>query len=261
MLVPKKSKFKKYRPIGRMEQHMQRPYIICHMVISLDGKVTGDFLTAPECEKGTDIYYEVNRNFAADAFACGRVTMEGSFTEGYYPDLSSYEGIDIPMGDYIADTDAKFYAVAFDRNGKLGWKTPMIVDDDPGYGDAHIIEVLMESVDKRYLAYLRRLGISYIFGGKEKMDLPLVLTKLKKHFGIEKMLLEGGSILNGAFLSADIIDELSLVYVPIIAGDSGKPLFAKGAMKSFRMRGSAIKDDTVWVRMEADRGAPEEDAP
>lgn len=240
---------------------MQRPYIICHMVVSLDGKVTGDFLTAPECEKGTDIYYEVNRNFAADAFACGRVTMEGSFTEGYYPDLSSYEGIDIPMGDYIADTDAKFYAVAFDRNGKLGWKTPMIVDDDPGYGDAHIIEVLMESVDKRYLAYLRRLGISYIFGGKEKMDLPLVLTKLKKHFGIEKMLLEGGSILNGAFLSADIIDELSLVYVPIIAGDSGKLLFAKGAMKSFRMRGSAIKDDTVWVRMEADRGAPEEDAP
>lgn len=239
---------------------MQRPYIICHMVVSLDGKVTGDFLTVPECEKGTDIYYEVNRNFAADAFACGRITMEESFTKGYHPDLAPYENADVPAGDHIADPEAKFYAVAFDRHGKLGWKTPMIVDDDPGYGDAHIIEVLMESVDKRYLAYLRRLGISYIFGGKEEIDIPLVLTKLKKQFGIEKMLLEGGSILNGAFLAADVIDELSLVYVPIIAGDGAKPLFAEGAMKAFRMRGSAIKDETVWVRMEADRGTAKEDA-
>ena len=236
---------------------MKRPHIICHMVVSLDGKVTGDFLSAPECEKGTDIYYEINRNFAADAFACGRVTMEGSFTGGFYPDLTPYEKTEVPAGDYVADAEAKFYAVAFDRHGRLGWKTPMIVDDDPGYGDAHIIEVLLESTDKRYLAYLRRIGVSYIFAGKETMDLPLALEKLYSLFGIQKMLLEGGSILNGAFLEADVIDELSLVYVPLIAGEEGKPLFISGDMKRYRMRGNAIKDDTVWVRMEADYGTAE----
>lgn len=240
---------------------MLRPHIICHMIVSLDGKVTGNFLTAPECEKGTDIYYEINRNFAADAFACGRITMEESFTNGYYPDLSHYQDIPVPEGDHIADIDAKFYAVAFDRHGRLGWKTPMIMDDDPGYGDAHIIEVLTEGTDKRYLAYLRRIGVSYIFGGKDEIDISFVLAKLKKQFGIEKMLLEGGSALNGAFLAADVIDELSLIYVPIVAGEEGKPLFAEGAQKAFRMRGSAIKDDTVWVRMEADRDTAKEDAP
>ena len=30
---------------------MYRPYIICHMVMSIDGKVTGDFLSRPESAK------------------------------------------------------------------------------------------------------------------------------------------------------------------------------------------------------------------
>ena len=49
------------------------------MVTSIDGKVTGDFLSRPECEKATDIYYELNREYnknGASGFICGRVTME-----------------------------------------------------------------------------------------------------------------------------------------------------------------------------------------
>lgn len=69
---------------------MNRPYIICHMTTSIDGKVTGKFLNTPECEKAVDLYYQLNRDYKADAFACGRVTMEHSFTGGWYPDLSEY---------------------------------------------------------------------------------------------------------------------------------------------------------------------------
>ncbi len=238
---------------------MNRPYIICHMVVSLDGKVTGDFLYTPECEKGTEIYYEVNRNFSADAYACGRITMEGSFTHDFKPDLTPYANQEVPDGDYIADTKAKFFAVAFDRHGTLGWKTPKIVDDDPGYRDAHIIEVLLENADKRYLAYLRHIGVSYIFAGKDEMDLHLAMEKLTSLFGIQKLLLEGGSVINGAFLNADIVDELSLVYVPLIAGKESQPLFHESVLKKYTMRGTAIKDGTVWVRMEADRSIPEEE--
>ena len=48
---------------------MERPYIICHMVTSLDGKVTGDFLFTPECAAATELYYQINRDYRADAFA------------------------------------------------------------------------------------------------------------------------------------------------------------------------------------------------
>lgn len=84
---------------------MNRPYIICHMLTSIDGKVTGDFLFTPECAEATDIYYRINRERKADGFICGRITMEGSFTGGFYPDLSRYESVRCDDGiktDHIA---------------------------------------------------------------------------------------------------------------------------------------------------------------
>ena len=133
-----------------------RPYVICHMTTSIDGKVTGSFLGREECIPATEEYYRLNREIPAEAFACGRVTMEESFTGGWYPDLSGFETVKLNREDYIADSHALRYAVAFDRKGRLGWKMSKIEDEDPGYGGAHIVEVLLEDVDDAYLAYLQR---------------------------------------------------------------------------------------------------------
>ena len=195
---------------------MNRPYIICHMVTSIDGKVTGDFLFRPESEKATDIYYDINRNYNANGFICGRVTMEESFTNGWYPDLSKYKPV-YDNSDYITDNLSGFYAVSFDPKGKLGWKNNCIDDEDPGYGNAQIIEVLTDKVDPRYLGYLKDMGISYIFAGKTDIDVELALKKLKQ-IGADTLLLEGGSIVNGYFERSDMIDELSLVIAPTVAG-------------------------------------------
>ena len=63
---------------------LDRPYVVCHMSMSLDGKVTGDFLHLPECEAAVQGYYRIHREYGASAFACGRVTMEESFTSGIW---------------------------------------------------------------------------------------------------------------------------------------------------------------------------------
>ena len=215
---------------------MNRPYIICHMVTSIDGKVTGDFLYRPDGEYAAEVYYEYNRSYRADAFACGRVTMEGSFTQGGTPDLTPFQGAALPREDYVADREAALYAVSFDRRGRLGWKGPRIVDEDPGYGDAHIVEVLCEDASDAYLAYLRRVGVSYLFAGEKELDLSLALSKLKELFGIGKLLLEGGSILNGAFQREGVIDELSLVVAPTVAGAGDKPLFMDSQMEGYELR-------------------------
>ncbi len=212
---------------------MNRPYIICHMVTSLDGRVTGDFLYSPACEAATDVYYRINRDYQADAYACGRVTMEGSFTGGWQPDLAEFAGVDIPRRDHVADPDAHFFAVAFDRHGRLGWRTACIKDEDPGYDGAHIIEVLCQDAPDAYLAYLQNIGVSYIFAGETDLDLPLALEKLQRLFGINKLLLEGGSIINGAFQRAGLIDELSLVIAPVVADAADKPLFMDSQMAAF----------------------------
>ena len=232
---------------------MNRPYVICHMVTSIDGKVTGDFLYRPECEKATDIYYEINRNYKAEGFICGRVTMEGSFTNGWYPDLSQYgpvkHDMDLKM-DFILDAEymSGFYAVAFDPKGKLGWKSNKIIDEAPGYGDAQIIEVLTEQVDPRYLGYLESMEIPYIFAGESEIDVELSLFKLKNIIGINNLLLEGGSIVNGYFERADMIDELSLVVAPMIAGSEDKPLFMNSTMTAYKVKTiKQYNDGVVWI--------------
>ncbi len=232
---------------------MNRPNIICHMVMSIDGKVTGDYLSRPECEKATDIYYEINRDYKADGFICGRVTMEGSFTNGWYPDLTQYEPVkhdmDLKM-DYILDDKylSGFYAIAFDPKGKLGWKSNKIIDEDPGYGDAQIIEVLTEQVDPRYLGYLESMEIPYIFAGETEIDVELALFKLKNIIGINKLLLEGGSIVNGYFERADVIDELSLVVAPIIASAEDKPLFMNSKVADYELKEiKQYENGVVWM--------------
>ncbi len=218
------------------------------MVISIDGKVTGDFLSRPDCEMPTEIYYQINRDYHANAFACGRVTMEESFTHGYQPDLSNFADVSIQREDHIADKNAAFFAVAFDRYGKLGWTTSKIVDEDPGYGNAHIIEVLCEDASDAYLAYLQSIGVSYIFAGKEDLNLPLALDKLYRLFRIQKLLLEGGSVINGVFARENMIDELSLVLVPTVAGKDGKPLFYDSILQDYILtQTKLLPDSSVWL--------------
>jgi len=62
------------------------------MTTSIDGKVTGKFLETPQGLMAADEYYRIHRDLHADDFACGRITMEGSFTGGWYPDLKPFEG-------------------------------------------------------------------------------------------------------------------------------------------------------------------------
>ena len=65
---------------------------------------------------------------------------------------------------------------------------------------------------------LREKGISYIVSGKSSVDLANAVNQLGEQFGIRTLLLEGGGRINGAFLQADLVDEVSLLVVPGIDG-------------------------------------------
>jgi len=228
------------------------------MLTSIDGKVTGEFLNRTECEEATEIYYEINRKLkekGSGGFICGRVTMESSFTGGWYPDLSKYEPTE-RMGNYYMNcrfddlSEAGYYAIAFDPKGKLGWKSNIIEDSDPGYGGARIIEVLTERVDPRYLTYLQETEIPYILAGEKEIDVPFALDILCRYLRPEFYVLEGGSIINGYFLRADCVDELSLVTAPIVAGKDSKPLFDNGDIKNFELTSAENIDGTLVLSYE-----------
>lgn len=207
---------------------MNRPYIICHMLTTLDGKISGPALGSPEATALAGHCQKLHRLCRADATIYGKTTVEEVFTKGRRPELPSLPEEPLPREDHIADPGADQYLIAVDPEGELGWTGSVVQARGPGYDGAHIIEILRTDVSDCYLAYLRRLGISYLFGGAAEIRFSEVCAKLQRYFGIEKLLLQGGGLLNGSFAAEDLIDELSLLIAPAADCGSGQPSLFEG---------------------------------
>ncbi len=221
------------------------------MVTSVDGKVTGGFLYRPETEEITQYYYKRHRNYCADAFLCGRTTMQGSFTGETAPDLSPFKDAELTREDYIPYPDMPFYAVAIDTHCRLNWSDSCIHDEDPGYDNAYIIEVLCENAPDAFLAFLRSKKIAYIFAGKESLNLELAMHKLKRLFKINRLLLEGGGKTGATFAQEGLIDEYSLVVAPFIEGNSATSLIAEELSQAkllLQSDSEKIGKSGYWVR-------------
>ena len=190
---------------------MKRPYVICHMLPSIDGRIViGDW----KLDNATREYERTAATLQGDAWIIGRISMEPYAGKARLPARKSREPI--PREDFIAAHEASSYAIAIDPSGKLRWKASDIDGE-------HVITILTESVPDNYLAFLQSKGVSYLFGGKSRIDLANVLQKLRARFGIRKLLLEGGGKINGSFLAANLIDELSILVGPVADGSVGTP--------------------------------------
>ncbi len=222
-----------------------RPYVVCHMVPSIDGRiVTTGWKLPPRVHAE---YERTAATFEADAWMIGRISMEPYAGRARIPRRKPSGRI--PREDFVARRDAKSYAIALDPSGKLAWESGSI-DGEP------VITVLTEGVSDEYLAFLRSKSVSYLFGGKTSVDLRKVLEKLRQVFGIRKLLLEGGGKTNGSFLAADLIDELSVLVAPVADGAVGTPsLFdaREGKGPARRLKLIAVDEragDLVWLRYE-----------
>jgi len=190
-----------------------KPHVICHMGTSLDGRTIPSRWLPNDAHIG-DLYERLHNEMGCDAWIVGRVTgQEFAKRDDGYP-VAKMEPL--PRTAWIAKPDAETYAVVLDQHGKIAWGRSDI-------GGDHLVVVLSESVPDAHLAGLRDEGVSYVFAGMEKIDVGAALSALKEALGIERVLLEGGGNINGAFLRAGLIDEISLVLVPAIDGSAGVP--------------------------------------
>jgi 2,5-diamino-6-(ribosylamino)-4(3H)-pyrimidinone 5'-phosphate reductase len=145
------------------------------------------------------------------------------------------------------------YAISVDTLGKLKWSASELDGD-------HLICVVSEHVPADYLSMLRAKGISYVVSGTSSVDLGRAMALLAVHFGIRTLLLEGGGRINGAFLDADLVDEVSLLIVPGIDGRHHVPAVFDGVtstrsgavplrLKSVEQR----ENDALWLRYDVVR--------
>ena len=229
-------------PKPARRKNRTRPRVICHMLSGVDGRIDGAALkkviTAGD-------YEATGESLGGDAWICGRVTMQ-DFAERrpFVPASKRACGHEAVHVTRRADS----YAISVDTLGKLRWSSGDLDGD-------HLICVVSERAPDDYLAVLRDRGVSYVVTGTPAVDLGRALELLAGEFGIRTLLLEGGGHINGAFLQAGLIDEVSLLLVPGIDGRHGVAAVFDGLgpttkaavplkLKSVKQR----KTGSLWIR-------------
>ena len=210
---------------------MNRPTINCYMETSLDGKSVGSFWDNERGAEYVEKYFEYYDKMDPQGFIVGWVTVldwDYLLEEGNKLDLP--EGAEaLPREDFVAENDYDRYIVVIDRAGKLAWKTDHkeAVDDhkqSQSMHAQHIVTVLTEQVPDAYLQHLREVGVSYVFAGKDKIDLHLAMEKLHDRFGLEDLVLMGGARMNGSFVREGLVDRYTaLMQATIAGGDCNAP--------------------------------------
>jgi 2,5-diamino-6-(ribosylamino)-4(3H)-pyrimidinone 5'-phosphate reductase len=226
-----------------------RPYVICHMMSSVDGRIQS---LRWGVKDAAQFFEKQAAKIKVDAWMVGRKTMQEFSSKAAR--RARKTSARIGKQDFIAAGEAKSFAVVIDPSGKCNWQESEVQGD-------HVIEVLTEKVSADYLAHLREAGVSYLFAGKRQLDLQLVLEKLAQHFGIERVRLDGGGGNNGSFLAAGLIDELSLVLMPVADGSTGTPtVFDAGPgdsrHKSAKLTLQSVKrldGGALWLRYLVER--------
>jgi diaminohydroxyphosphoribosylaminopyrimidine deaminase/5-amino-6-(5-phosphoribosylamino)uracil reductase len=100
------------------------------------------------------------------------------------------------------------------------------------------------SLDDPKAAALRKAGarLEQVAGDAEHCDLHAVLERLGAH-EINDVLIEAGAGLNGALLSAGLVDELIIYMAPRLLGDSARGMFTVPALESLAAGWSLELDD------------------
>lgn len=235
---------------------MNRPYVICHMLTAIDGKIIGPYMDTPESRTAGRILHQIAFGYAPhyrhQGWISGRITSDDNFTNYRQPDVHE-DAPPVPEGDFIAKPNAGMYYVSIDPSGRLGWETSEI-----HYGEttAHIVEVLTGKASNAYKDLLRRLGISYFIAGADALDYVIVMEKLKTLLDIDTVLLGGGGVTNWSFIQAGLCDELSIVVAPAADGSSESPtlfearpgIVGEQPVRFLLKAAEVMNEGCVWLR-------------
>ena len=195
---------------------MKRPYVVCHMLTSIDGKIDGEFFESSESLSALRRFEKARDFYECNAVLYGTTTMERGYSNGRINSISK-NGVVYPRKDYVAKSEVENYIVSVDPEGILAFDGKYI--ERKNREKYHIIEILTDKVSNEYLSYLRALDISYIFAGEDRLDCRLTLEKLRGKFSIEKLMISGGGFTNWSFAESGLIDELSIVVSPVADGN------------------------------------------
>lgn len=195
---------------------MTRPITTLFMLESLDGKINSgnsdaldvdrDWKNIPGLKEGLQQYYDIESNTDIFSLNTGRVMAK--------------IGVNEREGE-----PEKMDAVTF-----------VIIDNAPHLNERGIDylcrwvgKLILVTTNSEHPAYeLRDKHDNLVIFGYEKLDLGQVLTDMYDQFGAERLTIQSGGSLNGAFLREDLIDYVNVVVAPVLVGGKDTPTLIDG---------------------------------
>lgn len=222
---------------------MKRPYIICHMMQSLDGRVNCDMVD----KISGDEYYTALNSLDCQSHVEGKRSYQLHYCgfDEFRPSVAGGVGKET----FHMASKADGYSISVDSRGTLLWE---------GTDNEDRLCIVSELASPEYLDYLRGKGISYIVTGKDHIDLARAMEILYTEFDVKRLAVVGGGKINGSFLAAGLLDEVSAMIAPGIDGRLGQPALFDGIDDKYDFIPAVLKfkevstfsNGVIWARYE-----------
>jgi 2,5-diamino-6-(ribosylamino)-4(3H)-pyrimidinone 5'-phosphate reductase len=189
---------------------MTRPFVVVHNIMSVDGHTDGFAADVGQ-------YYDAAAALEADCMLTGSDTiLKAIETEGIEPDRS------FPQEPPSVDpADERPLLVITDSKGRVNvWQALR----EAGYW-RDVMALVSASTPAKYLEYLKKRHVQYIVAGTDRVDFAEALEALSSR-GIRRVRTDSGGTLNGVLLRQGLVDEISVLVHPAVAGACGHgPIF------------------------------------
>lgn len=217
---------------------------------SVDGRLLPSFWTPPF--DGTDScklfkeYSMAGKQLETDAWMFGKSTTREMFPGVFRPRSDNHPS---DGKIHIGNRDSSRLFITVDPDADILFTSGQLRGDN-------MVVVLGTDATDDYLAMLEEMGISYIVLANPT-DLSEAMHILYDVFGVRRISLQGGGIIDGEMLGSRLIDELSLVIYPGIDGLSANPSIFEylgtdgrpAAGQSLELTSSeTLPNGIVWLR-------------
>ena len=187
------------------------PDVILHTATSVDGRITN-------FPADLGLYYGLAAQWNPDAILFGSETVLAAVRENPALEVppEHEEMFTPPPG---TKEDPRPLLVIADSRGRVRcWdairKWPYMRD---------VLAFCSDSTPEEFLSYLEERKIGAIVAGTDRIDMREALRMLNRKYGVETVRIDSGGTLNSILLQAGVVDEVSVLIHPFLAGGRAEP--------------------------------------
>jgi 2,5-diamino-6-(ribosylamino)-4(3H)-pyrimidinone 5'-phosphate reductase len=216
------------------------PYISIHNEMSLDGRF--DWMADDQ-----GLYYETIYRFQVDAMLSGSNTMleaqnnmgNNTFNQEFSPAAKDF-------------SDERQLLVVVDSRGRI--KDWSVLRNQPYWRD--VVVLCSNATPRDHLEGLRAQKVETIIAGDHHVDLRKCLETLHAEYGVSKLRVDSGGILNGVLLRAGLVNEVVIILNPCLTGGKSARAFfvaddliSRDGIIPLDLKGvEELRDGFLWLK-------------